>query len=473
MLKRAYKIQLKKGHKLFNYFESMSLNAKNLYNSTNFYIRQVYTALSKDKELQALQKEVLVILETNLPAMNEKQLLAHQNNLKKEAKKPVELQKTLKPNVFVMPTQEKSFVSYHFLDCLFKLIKQSDYLALPTQSSQATMRKVYDDWSSFFAGLAHYTINPLGFTGRPKIPSYQQGLKEVYFTNQDCVIKDETYLKFPKTKERLNIGKLGIKGHLKQVRVIPSFGMFVVELVLDVASSVKTVEFSQNKAMSIDLGVNNLAVAITNTGMIPCIFNGRPLKSVNQYYNKQKAHYCSILRHGKDPKEEGFLSKRLQTLDTIRFNKTMDYYHKVSRNLIRLAVKQQVQTLVLGKNNGWKQEIKMRKRDKQNFTFISHEALIKMIIYKAEEYGIKVMVREESYTSKASAIDKDIIPTYGDELIPKFSGRRITRGMYKSKHGIFINADVNGAYNILRKAFPDLEDGIEVSVCTPLTLSIS
>ena len=287
------------------------------------------------------------------------------------------------------------------------------------------------------------------------------------------MIKDEKYLKFPKTKERLNIGKLGIKGQLKQVRVIPSYGMFVVELVIDVANSVKTVDLIQNKAMSLDLGVNNLAVAITNTGMIPCIFNGRPLKSVNQYYNKQKAHYFSILRHGKDPEEEGFLSKRLQNLDTIRFNKTMDYYHKVSRNIIHLAVKQQVQTLVIGKNNGWKKEIKMRKKDKQNFTFISHEAFIKMIIYKAEEYGIKVIVREESYTSKASALDKDVIPTYGDELIPKFSGRRITRGMYKSKHGIFINADVNGAYNILRKAFPNLEDGIEVSVCTPLTLSIA
>jgi len=333
MLKRSYQIQIKQGHKLFSYFETMSVGAKNLYNVTNFYIRQAYTALNNDKELQPLQKEVFDTILNNLPEMNRKQEDAFQASLKKVIKKPKPIKlrkdgtpippKELAANTFELPTKEKPFLSYNFLDCLFKVIKQPDYKALPAQSSQGTMTKVYDDWSSFFAARAQYALTPDKFTGKPNIPHYQQGFKEIYFTNQDCVIKDEAFLKFPKTKLVLNIGKLGVQGNLKQVRVIPRAGLFIVECVMDIENLMRQVEKLLGNLMSLDLGVNNFASVVTNTGMTPHLLNGRPLKSMNQYYNKMKAYYTGILREGRNSKDDvdsgegSFQTKRLQRLFAI------------------------------------------------------------------------------------------------------------------------------------------------------------
>lgn len=325
---------------------------------------------------------------------------------------------------------------------------------------------------AFFEAKKEYERNPFKFTGKPHIPKYQKGTKEVYFTNQDCVVKEKKYLKFPKTKLRLNVGKLGALGNLKQIRVIPKYHELVVELVMDIEEKA-LIKSSVDHIMSLDLGFNNFVTAVSSHGMKPFIINGKPLKSINQYYNQQRANYFRILRNGKQPNEGMFTSKRLENLDRIRFNKTKDFYHKASRLIVNEAMKQDIHTIIVGKNDGWKQELNLRKKDKQNFVFISHALFIQMLQYKAEEVGIKVKVQEESYTSKASAIDLDFIPTYGDKHIPTFSGRRIMRGLYVSKKEIKINADVNGAYNILRKAVPRFFEGIEVVVSQPRKLSVA
>ena len=149
-----------------------------------------------------------------------------------------------------------------------------------------------------------------------------------------------------------------------------------------------------------------------------------------------------------------------------------DAFHKMSRKLIEIAEEYGVPTIVFGKNIGWKQEVQMQKKTKQHFVQIAHAKFIDYVKYKAEEKGIAIKTNEESYTSKASSIDKDEIPTYGDEHIPNFSGRRIKRGLYRSANGTIINADVNGAYNILRKAVPRFFEGIEVAVSQPLKIKI-
>lgn len=473
---RTHQFWIKKGHRMYAYFETVCQNAKNLYNSTNFYVRQVYTALTQDKPLQPLQIEVLQTLKQNIEKMNELQRKAYVRKLEKEKVKPIENQKNVKCNTFAFPSKEEPFVSYGFLDCLFKVIEQENYRSLPTQSSQGIMRLLFQNWNSFFASLKEYRVNPSKFKGKPRIPKYiKTNVKDVVFTNQDCVIKKQKYLKFPLTSLQLNIGKIGCnEGRLKQVRVIPQYGHFVVEMVQEMTFETQN-DFNLDSFMAIDLGLNNLATIVTNTGMKPVLIKGQMIKSINQYYNKMKAYFMGILRHGKEANEGPFTSKRLERLHQTRFLKIKDLFHKTSYHIVQLALQEKVGTIIIGKNQGWKQEIEIGKQNNQAFCHVPHQLLINMITYKAEQYGMKVDVREESYTSQASFLDQDEIPTYGENNQEKeFSGKRISRGLYRSAKGRLINADVNGGGNILRKAVPNaFADGIEgLFVSTPLVLSI-
>ncbi|PEZ03959.1 hypothetical protein CN326_17260 [Bacillus sp. AFS018417] len=225
----TYQIWIKQGHKLYAYFMEMCQNAKNLYNTTNFYIRQVYTALHAGKPLQPLQQEVLHTLQMYIETMNENQLRAYQKRVQKQKEKPVEERNEIKCNLFAFPTKERSFLSYNYLDCLFKTMKQQDYMNLPAQTNQAVMKKLYQNWKSFFASIKAYMKHPSTFTGRPRIPRYiKSSMKEIVFTNQVCKLQDK-YIRFPKTSIRLNVGKLfGSIENLKEVRG----GSFHIEIYL-------------------------------------------------------------------------------------------------------------------------------------------------------------------------------------------------------------------------------------------------
>ena len=347
---------------------------------------------------------------------------------------------------------------------------QQDYRSLPTQSSQGIMKTVFQNWKSFYASLREYKANPSKYKARPKIPGYSRSHeKEVSFSNQDCVIKEVKFLKFPKTKERLNIGKLGfVEGKLKQVRVVPKYGHYIVEMILEIPLKQEMKE-SKNRLLSIDLGNDNLATIVTNTGQRPVLVKGKNIKSVNQRYNQLKAHYIGILRQGKNEKEGLFSSKRLEKIHRKRFNQIKDLFHKASFHVVKTALEEDVDTIVIGQNKDWKQKSNMGKKNNQSFTTIPHTLLIKMIEYKAEEHGIRVILTEESYTSKASFLDRDELPVYGESSDKKsFSGRRITRGMYCSKNKTLINADVNGSANIMRKVFPEVFEEIISNVKTLL-----
>ncbi|MEH6946441.1 RNA-guided endonuclease TnpB family protein [Bacillus sp. JJ634] len=478
---KTYQIWIKKGHRLFSYFQMMCEHAKNLYNTSNFYYRQVYTALTSNKHPHPLQEEVLQVIHTHVDRMNDIQLQAYQKRVAKEQMKPVDERKEVKANLFTKPTNEHPYINYSFLDCLFKVSKQSDYLSLPIQSSQQVMKTMFQNWKSFFVSLSDYQKNPHKYKGKPGIPNYSSSkVKEVFFTNQDCVIKNDRYLKFPKTKKQLNIGKMArIKGKLKQVRVLPKYGQFVVEVVWE-CSLPKPTEKEPTHFMGIDLGIDNLATVVANTGMKPVLIKGKRVKSINQYYNKQKAYYTSILCHGKSSNQGQHTSKKLERLHLNRHKQIKDLFHKASRHIVNLALQEQVDIIVIGQNKQWKQESNIGKRNNQQFCFIPHRLLIQMIEYKAIEHGIQVVITEESYTSKASFLDLDFLPTYEKEKTYSFGGKRIKRGLYKSAKGILMNADVNGAYNIIRKVVPNaFANGIEglngsqsVNVSTPLVLSV-
>jgi len=219
--------------------------------------------------------------------------------------------------------------------------------------------------------------------------------------------------------------------------------------------------------LGIDIGLNNLVTATSNSvGLQPFIINGRPLKSINQYYNKTKAILQSYVG------DKG-ISNRIKSLIHKRNNLVQNYLHHTSRFIIDYCEDNNIGNIVIGKNDGWKNKINIGKRNNQNFTQIPFAKLIQQIQYKAEEIGIKIIIQEESYTSKACFLDMDKIPVYGDSIINRFSGKRVRRGLYKTNSGQIINADVNGAYNILRKAIPNFfSDGIEGLGLIPVKVSI-
>ena len=285
------------------------------------------------------------------------------------------------------------------------------------------------------------------FLGKPKMPNYKQSeISMVKFTNQDCVLRDGV-LKFPKTDITLSLPN--IDGNLQEVQIKPYYNNFIVLVVY----GKERVKKSTGKYIcGIDIGVNNLVALIDNKNSC-LLYKGEIIKSCNQYYNKEKARLMSCLE--KCQNSSYVNTKRLLQLSKKRDAYIKDYMHKVSSDIISHCLNSEIGTIVIGKSNEWKQNINIGHINNQNFVSIPFNTLIAMIQYKAEREGIKVIIREESYTSKASFLDDDLIPNYNEITTPSFSGRRIQRGLYKNKDGVVINADLNGAGNILRKEFPD------------------
>jgi transposase, IS605 orfB family len=216
--------------------------------------------------------------------------------------------------------------------------------------------------------------------------------------------------------------------------------------------------------MSIDLGLDNLATIVTNTRLNPVIVNGKGLKSNNQYYNKKLAHYQSVAKRMNDK----FYTNRLYRLTQKRNFKIEDSLHKISKFIVMLAFDNNVRTIVIGNNKNWKQSISLGKRTNQSFVSIPHQKLIDKIIYKARNVGINVILTEESYTSGTSFLDRELP---AKEFYNK--DRRVYRGLFISNQSIRINADVNAAYQIMKKVFPNVfADGIEGVVIHPVRVDI-
>jgi IS605 OrfB family transposase len=245
---------------------------------------------------------------------------------------------------------------------------------------------------------------------------------------------------------------------IDQVRIIPRKGFYVVEVVY--GKEVKQADVNPAYYAGIDIGMNNLVALTSNKpGFQSVVVNGRPVKSVNQFYNKRKAALQHKLGHTGT-------TQRMERMTNTRNRRIGHYMHTASKRIIDLLVKEGIGVLCIGKNDGWKQEANMGKRTNQNFVQIPHARFIAMLTYKAELVGIRVEITEESYTSKASLFDLDPLPVRksGEEK-HTFSGKRVKRGLYRASNGRSINADINGAGNIIRKVAPDafgqraVEDG--------------
>lgn len=440
----ATKTLVKQNDALFSYFAELARLSNNLRNAALFRVRQVLTFVEKpEAQWTTNKREIHDEITAALPLMGPK---------------------------FKMPTKGKTFLNYGFLNALLSVTRNPDYFAekLPRQTSQQILKEVVANMKSFYAACRSYKKNPSAFTGRPKLPGYGKsgGMRKVIFTNQDCVLypcaSGGLEVKFPKTKERLYIGGMPIDGRLKQVEVLPTHGIFVVSLIWDAGAGQPEPVAEPKRICAIDLGVNNLA-AITNNLGLPCLlFKGGVAKSINQYYNKQVAKIVSEQTKGSTKK---FVpTEAFYAMCRWRENHLSDLFHKTAVRIIQWCQDNRIDTIVIGVNKFWKQASNMDKTNNQNFVQLPFDRFKKMIKYRAERVGIQVIEHEESYTSKASFLDRDEIPVYDpdnvDENVERvrysFSGRRVRRGLYKTSDGTIINADLNGSANIMRKALSDV-----------------
>lgn len=338
------------------------------------------------------------------------------------------------------------------------LKEHETYKNLPAQTAQQTLRLLDRNWKSFFRAIKEWEKDKSKFNGKPNLPKYKKknGRSVAILTNQQCKIKDG-YLTFPKTDLRL---KTRITGNLREVRIIPKGSIYVIEIVYE--KEIAEVKRPPKKIAGMDLGLNNFVTLVNNIGIKPIVINGKVIKSINQYYNKKKAELMNYVG------DRG-TNNRIKKLSIKRDNKIKDLMHKISRFIVNFCKQYNIDTLVVGYNPKWKQEIELGKINNQNFVSIPYYQFINMLKYKCEEEGINLILVEESYTSGCSFLDGEEVSKENYD-----PSRRIKRGLFRSNKGILINADVNSAYNIIRKVFPEaFAEGIEGVGLHPVRLNVA
>ncbi len=358
-------------------------------------------------------------------------------------------------------------LSYYEMDKIMKqtlnLESEINYKKLKAGVSQQILKKLDINFSSFFKAIKSYSKDKSKFKGCPKPPKF---IKDNYYNliydnirfqvKNDFIVlekalKDENG-EILVDKLEIKIPKYLIGKKINQIEIIPKYGYFEAIFVYEDTKNYKQIAKNKN-VVGIDLGLNNLATVVSNGIFKPFIINGKPLKSINQFYNKIMAKLKSRLDKG-----EQKWSKRLQKLTDNRNNKMKDYLHKSSQKIVEECINNDISTVVIGNVANSNNKINLGKRNNQNFVNISLGQFVEKLKYKLEAHNIDVKVVEESYTSKASFIDNDKLPKKLDIAKKfKFSGVRVKRGLYKPLNAIFkkVNADCNGAYNIIRKVVPN------------------
>jgi IS605 OrfB family transposase len=300
-----------------------------------------------------------------------------------------------------------------------------------TKTAKQTVWKALNDWSNFKKALTAYIKDRSKFIKCPKPPKYKDEMAQVIFYNE--TIKGGQSGKQLKRLTATNgCFSVPYREGYKQVVITPKAFGFMIDVQYEKKEEAKA-KVSKDKVCTIDIGLNNLA-AITHDQNRPILVNGRIVKSINQWYNKRPC--------------KSRLRKRYFRLE--------NYFHHVSKFIVDLCLSEGIGRIIIGKNDGWKQDINLGKKNNQAFCFVPIYLLLEKIKYKATIAGIDVTFTEEAYTSRASFFDRDPLPEHGEEK-PEFSGRRKYRGLYVSKDGFAVNADVNGSLNIGRKVIPEFK----------------
>lgn len=431
-------IQVDKANKLYDWCADVCLASTHLYNATLFRVRQCMTGLSKAKEDRfPLEQEVLDEIETNLPAMNA---------LSKQVS-------------YEMPTADKWMLSYNFLDALFKVTSNPDYRysGISAHGAQHTIKQVCQDMKSYFKANNDYKEHPVKYTGRPKPPKYKkkQSLSTITISNIECsYIPKEKAFRLPKTKLRLFAGDIDFDTHsLKEVRVIPHHDVFTIALVLETSDLEQEVGESIRIA-SVDLGGDNFAAITTNTGDKSLLVKGGAIKDLVNQTNRR----LQAFQMGQCGRSHTYFvsTKRSNACMLKQHNRIKDLVRKTAKHVVDWLVENQIDTLIVGHNVYQKQKLSLGKKNNGNFYPLPFTYFRNQLEYRCKQVGITYLETEESYTSKSSFLDQDILPAFdGTHKNYCFSGKRFKRGLYKSQDGTIINADLNGAANIGRKLFPE------------------
>lgn len=409
IIQQVEKHIIKKSHPIYSMFCEYTHLAKNLYNHANFLVRNEFVTTGKWLRYQDLNK----ILRQDVDHLDYANMMA-------------------------------------------------------AQSAQQTLRLLDNNWKSFFNSIKDWSKNKGKYAGKPKLPKYKpkDGKMVFILTNQQVRLKGNL-LHFPKSFQGFTVKPRCVQldnfKKINQVRIVPNNQVFCVEIVYSISVNDALLQ-DNGRYMSIDLGLDNLATVVTNTGLNPVIVNGKGLKSNNQYYNKKKSHYQKVAKQMNNK----YYTNQLYRLTRKRNSKIDDSLHKVSKFIVTSAISNDIHTIVIGNNKDWKRDVSLGKRVNQSFVTIPHQKLIEKIVYKARNVGINVVLTEESYTSGTSFLDNEAPKK---EFYDR--RRRMHRGLFVSNQGISINADVNGAYQIMKKVFPNVfADGIEDVVLHPVRVDI-
>lgn len=345
---------------------------------------------------------------------------------------------------------------------LFHLVKDSEpYKDIGNNTGQGTLRILENTWKSFFRAIKDWKKNPNKYLGRPKIPKYRpkDGRFVLSLDSNKVKLKDEyVYFAWKPFKKFNHMFRTNAEERILQCRFIPHNGHYTMEIVYEI--EVPECSDISDRVAAIDIGVDNFITMVNNIGEKPIVVKGGVIKSINQFYNKRKAEIQSELK--KSNKKDW--SRRLQTITDKRYEMIKYQMHCISKYVVDWCILYGVDTLLVGHNDEWKQNNK----GMQNFTYIPYELFIKMLAYKCENRGIRFIENEEAYTSGTSFVDneKPVKENYNKK-------RRVHRGLFIGNNGIRINADVNGAYQIMKKVIPNaFSKGIEGAGLHPTIIKL-
>lgn len=396
---------------------------------------------------------------SKIASLSERHIISEKHPFYKECDELCFLSKNLYNATLFVQRQsffDRNFRNYHSVNREFTMDNQIDYRALPAKVAKQTQMLVQQNFSGFFALLEKKGKGE--YDKKVQLPKYlkKDGRQVINYEKGALSLKKEGFIKLSKTG--IEIKTKIPKEQITNVRIVPKGNHYVIEVLYDVPKiKIKKNDFS--RVAFIDPGMNNL-MTVTSNVFHPVIYNGRVAKSINQLYNKERAKKQSKLQRRKltilastQSKINEMLNpvqlKQSKILDNITNRRNLrihDLFHKITTHLVNYLVANDIKTVIFGHNVGQKQNINMGAKTNQNFVNLPFTKLISMLEYKCELKGIRFISTEESHTSKCSFIDKEEVCHHEN-----YVGKRVKRGLFKTKNGTLINADINGSLNIGRK----------------------
>ena len=417
-VKRIVKFNIKKSHIDYKYIKTQLIESKEIYNFANYILRQIYFKNSNNHKY-------------SLEFINE--------------------YPSLKDLFLKYIEENKQFSSlFRKLICEFSKLKK---YSINLKIVQDIVDNVKNDWISYWKLLKMKKSK--SYDKKVNIPTYKKKYNLVEYNNQVMSKKKLKlgYVGTAKMKQGIKIANRHKDLDCKCFRIYNKNDKILCELIYEkeIIETEKT-----DRVASIDTGLENLFTIAFNYNKKGISIKGTKLKAINQYFNKLKANLQSML-----PSKQ-YVSKFINQLMYKRTEQLRNYIGYYTNKLIEILKTEKISKLIVGYNKGWKQDINIGSKNNQNFVSIPFRKILDILKYKLEDNGIEYKEQEESYTSKSSYLDNDDTPIYKEESKEiKFSGRRIKRGIYKSKQGKIINADLNGALNILKKSGEKLIEELE------------